>query len=208
MRAQLRTFHAIPSLQANQDPNAYKQLQDAPRLKSILKGASEDLDQPGTLEKLKNIPVPRTNPVHLVFLLSQFAPKISEAHFQPPRDFFDLVMRGTLSSSSRARAFLWLAWWYLESDFTAEAALRNPFGQGQPGDNTEGLPIKVPQFEHLTETQADAENVDTEEEIQYGELKRAERRRILEEDETIGPPSKKTKRGESRMRFHCSSLAY
>jgi hypothetical protein len=42
MRAQLRTYHSIPSLQAHQDPNAYKQLQDAPRLKSILKGATED----------------------------------------------------------------------------------------------------------------------------------------------------------------------
>lgn len=201
MRAQLRTFHAIPSLQANQDPNAYKQLQDAPRLKSILKGASEDLDQPNTLEKLKTVSIPRTNPVHLIFLFSQFAPRISEAHFHTPRDFFDLVMRGTLSSYSRSRAFLWLVWWYLESDFTAEAALHNPFGAGQPGDNTDGLPIKVPTFEHLTEAQADAENVDTEEEIQYGELKRVERRRILEEDDTFGPPPKKLKRGKSMLRF-------
>ncbi|KAL9124052.1 MAG: hypothetical protein Q9217_006583 [Psora testacea] len=195
MRAQLRTFHAIPALQANQDPNAYKQLQDAPRLKSILKGASEDLNQPGTIDKIKATPVPRTNPVHLIFVLSQYAPKISEAHFLPPHDFFDLVMRSTLSSKSRARAFLWLIWWYLESDFTAEAALTNPFGPGQPGDGTDGLPIKVPPFEHLTEAQADAENVDTESEIQYGEIKRLERRRILDEDDTVGPPVKKQRKG-------------
>ncbi len=198
MRAQLRTYHAIPSLQANQDPNAYKQLQDAPRLKSILKGASEDNSQPSTIDRIKAAPVPRTNPVNLIFVLSQYAPKISETHFHAPRDFFDLVMRGTLSSRSRAKAFLWLIWWYLESDFTAENALKNPFGPGQPPtDKPNGMPVKVPRFEHLTEEQANAENVDTESEIAYGEVKRLERRRILEEDETVGPPLKKNKKSRS-----------
>lgn len=198
MRAQLRTFHSIPSLQANQDPNAYKQLQDAPRLKSILKGASEDADQPSTIEKIRFIPVPRTNPVNLIFVLSQYAPKISETHFSPPRDFFDLVMRGTLSSRSRAKAFLWLIWFYLESDFSAEDSLNNPFGPGQHGAETGGLPLKVPPFEPLSEEQAEAENVDTPSEKEYGEMKRQERRRILEEDETVGPPLKKMKKSKLR----------
>lgn len=195
MRAQLRTYHSIPSLQAHQDPNAYKQLQDAPRLKSILKGASEDSRQPSSIEKVKSSPVPRTNPVNLIFVLSQYAPKISEMHFHPPRDFFDLVMRGTLSSRSRAKAFLWLIWFYLESDFTPKAAEENPFGRGQsaaPGDP----PFKVPSFEHLTEEQANAENVDTQSEKDYGEMKRLERKHILEEDEIAGPPAKKMRRGK------------
>ncbi|KAL8874667.1 MAG: hypothetical protein Q9174_000007 [Haloplaca sp. 1 TL-2023] len=193
MRAQLRTYHSIPSLQAHQDPSASKQLQDAPRLKSILKGASEDANQPTTIDKVKKLPIPRTNPVNLIFVLSQYAPKISETHFHPPRDFFDLVMRGTLSSRSRAKAFLWLIWFYLESDFTAESALKNPFGQGQVGV-AGGSPFKVPSFDHLTEEQANAENVDTQSEIEYGEMKRQERKRILEEDETVGPPMKKAKK--------------
>jgi Ino eighty subunit 1 len=196
MRAQLRTYHSIPSLQANQDPNAYKQLQDAPRLKSILKGASEDSDQPATIEKIKELPVPRTNPVHVIFLLAQYAPKISETHFFAPRDFFDLVMRATLSSRSRARAFLWLMWWYLESDFSREAALNNPFGPGLAGEGTEGLPIKVPAFESLTEEQADEENLDTPEEKKYGETKRLERKRILEEEEPIPRITKRSKKQE------------
>lgn len=195
MRAQLRTYHAIPCLQAHQDPIAYKQLQDAPRLKSILKGASEDTGQPNSLDRIKSLPVPRTNPVNLIFVLSQYAPKISELHFFPPRDFFDLVMRGTLSSKSRAKAFLWLIWYYLEGDFSGDAALNNPFGQGQVGEGTNGLPLKVPSFEHLSEEQANAENVDTEAEKVYGERKRLERRRILEEDATVGPPLKKAKKG-------------
>ncbi|KAL4927126.1 putative INO80 chromatin remodeling complex (Ies1) [Aspergillus undulatus] len=194
MRAQLRTYHSIPSLQAHQDPNAYKQLQDAPRLKSILKGASEDVDQPNTLDKIKRENVPRTNPVNLIFVLAQYAPKVSEMHFFPPRDFFDLVMRSTLSSESRAKAFLWLMWWYLESDFSQEAALNNPFGPGQEGEGTGGLPIKVPAFDILTEEQANEENVDTPSEIEYGEEKRLERKRILEEEEPTPRAPKRPKK--------------
>lgn len=68
-------------------------------------------------------------------------------------------------------------WWYLESDFSEEAALHNPFGSGQPGEGTAGLSSKVPPFEHLTEEQANAENLDTEAEIAYGEVKKKERKR-------------------------------
>lgn len=193
MRAQLRTYHAIPSLQAQQDPNSYKQLQDAPRLKSILKGASEETDQPNTLEGIKAAAIPRSNPVNLIFVLANYAPGVSTNHFHPPRDFFDLIMRTTLSSRSRARAFLWLIWWYLESDFTEEAALNNPFGPGERGEDG-GMPVKVPHFDLLTEEQAALENVDTPEEIEFGRLKQLERRRILEEDETIGPPPKRSRK--------------
>ncbi|KAF1965763.1 ino eighty subunit 1 [Bimuria novae-zelandiae CBS 107.79] len=186
MRAQLRTYHSIPSLQAHQDPNAYKQLQDAPRLKSILKGATEDTEQPSTIEDIMDKPVPRTNPVNLIFVLSQYAPKISEVHFQPPRDFFDLVMRPNLSSRSRATAFLWLMWWYLESDFSKEDALRNPFGPGQYGAGEDqgpnSLPVKCPPFEFLTPEQEALENVDTPEEQEFGEQKRKERTVILASD--------------------------
>lgn len=182
MRAQLRTYHSIPALQADQDPNAYKQLQDAPRLKSILKGATEDEPQPSTMEEIKAASKPRTNPVNLIFVMSQYAPKISEVHFPPPRDFFDLVMRPTLSSESRAKAFLWLIWWYLESDFSIEATQNNPFGAGVYGEGEEGtdvLPLKVPTLEALTDEQAELENVDTESEKHFGEVKRKERIAIL-----------------------------
>lgn len=213
MRAQLRTYHSIPSLQARQDPNAYKQLQDAPRLKSILKGATEDLEQPSTIEDIKAHPIPRTNPVNLIFVLAQYAPKISELHFFPPRDFFDLVMRSALSSRSRATSFLWLMWWYLESDFSSDDALNNPYGPGQygqDGDVTDGMPIKCPPFEHLTEEQILAENVDTEEEKEFGEVKRKERLHILQSDmaPVVTGPKRNTKKGErspfldKHTRFH------
>lgn len=182
MRAQLRTYHSIPALQAYQDPNAYKQLQDAPRLKSILKGATEDEPQPSTIEEVKAAKIPRTNPVNLVFVISQYAPKISDVHFPIPRDFFDLIIRSSLSSTSRARAFLWLMWWYLESDFGFEDSQRNPFGKGihaETEQDSAALPLKVPALESLTEEQAALENVDTEVEKHYGEVKRKERIAIL-----------------------------
>lgn len=200
MRAQLRTYHSIPSLQAQQDPNAYKQLQDAPRLKSILKGATEDTEQPSTLEDIRSAPIPRTNPVNLIFVLAQYAPKISEMHFDVPRDFFDLVMKPGLSSKSRGTAFLWLMWWYLESDFTTEDALKNPYGAGRrsrDGDPLE-MPIKTPQFEILTEEQAELENVDTQEEREFGLLKKNERVAILATDmaPVITGPKRSSKKGE------------
>jgi Ino eighty subunit 1 len=69
-------------------------------------------------------------------------------------------------------------WWYLESDFSAEAAEKNPFGPGllgSEGDATNGMPIKCPAFKHLTDAEIAAENVDTEEEKTFGENKRKER---------------------------------
>lgn len=194
MRAQLRTYHAIPSLQAHQDPNSYKQLQDAPRLKSILKGASEDRPEPNSLEKIKVKEVPRTNPVNLIFVLAQFAPKVTELHFPPPRDFYDLIMRTSLSSASRARAFLWLMWFYLESDFTEEGAEENPFGAGVDY----GVDVRnqgVPEFDYLSQEQQDAENIDSQEELDYGYAKMRERKRIIEADQAAfqaehGPPKR------------------
>jgi hypothetical protein len=211
MRAQLRTYHSIPSLQAHQDPNAYKQLQDAPRLKSILKGATEDNEQPGTVEDIKNHPIPRTNPVNLIFVLSQYAPKISELHFFAPRDFFDLVMRSNLSSRSRATAFLWLMWWYLESDFSTEMALNNPFGPGLYGPENDPVtathPIKCPAFVVLTPEQVELENVDTPDEQVFGEIKRKERIAILASDmaPVVTGPKRSNKKGK-HCRFTTSGL--
>jgi Ino eighty subunit 1 len=193
MRAQLRTYHAIPSLQAYQDPNSYKQLQDAPRLKSILKGASEDRKEPGTIEAICAAPIPRTNPVNLIFTLSQFAPRISDTHFPPARDFNDLIMKHSLSSKSRAKAFLWLMAFYLESDFTKEGADENPFGPGVDyggGYGNQG----VPELKHLSEEEQKHENVDKPREIEYGEEKMKERKRIIEADQAdiqaIFPPKR------------------
>ena len=87
-------------------------------------------------------------------------------------------------------------WWDLESDFSLEASQHNPFGPGEKGENTGGIPLKVPAFSHLTEAQAEAENVDTPEEIEYGRIKQQDRKRILELDETVGPLPKRSRKCE------------
>ena len=193
MRAQLRTYHAIPSLQARQDPHAYKQLQDAPRLKSILKGGAEDRREPSQLDELKWAKVPRTNPVNLLFLICQAAPKVAELHFPSGREFHDLIMKTNYTSQSRARAFLWIVWFYLESDFTEEGCEENPFGPGVDY----GVDVAnqgVPMLEEMTPEEEARENVDTKEEIEFGFQKQKMRAKIIEADQQFMADSQ-TKRG-------------
>ncbi|CRK46830.1 hypothetical protein BN1723_007290, partial [Verticillium longisporum] len=166
MRAQLRTYHAIPSLQAHQDPHAYKQLQDAPRLKSILKGGAEDRQEPGSLNKIKARDCPRTNPVNLLFVICNAALKVAELHFPPGQEFHDLVMKTNYTSKSRAKAFLWIMWFYLESDFTEEGCDENPFGRGVDY----GVDVAnqgVPRLEEMTPEEEARENIDTPKEMEF-----------------------------------------
>ncbi|KAM4056167.1 ino eighty subunit 1 [Hirsutella rhossiliensis] len=197
MRAQLRTYHAIPSLQAHQDPHAYKQLQDAPRLKSILKGGAEDREEPNSLDKIKKMDnPPRTNPVNLIFVMCSGAQKIAELHFPLNHEFHDLIMKTNYSSESRAKAFLWLMWFYLESDFTEEGCDENPFGPGVDY----GLDVAnqgVPELELLTDEQKIAENVDTPEETEFGREKQKTRAKILEMDQAY-LNERESKRGKLR----------
>jgi Ino eighty subunit 1 len=182
MRAQLRTYHAIPSLQAHQDPHAYKQLQDAPRLKSILKGGAEDRDEPSSLDAIKAQDVPRTNPVNLIFIMCNSALKVAELHFPKGHEFHDLIMKMRYSSASRARAFLWLMWFYLESDFTEEGCEENPFGAGVDYDL--GVANQgIPELEVMTREEQMRENIDPEEEIEFGREKQKTRAKILEMDQ-------------------------
>ncbi|UKZ83441.1 hypothetical protein TrVFT333_011250 [Trichoderma virens FT-333] len=195
MRAQLRTYHAIPSLQAQQDPHAYKQLQDAPRLKSILKGGAEDRDEPNSLDKIKQQAIPRTNPVNLIFVMCNSAQKVAELHFPLHREFHDVIMKTQYTSMSRAKAFLWLMWFYLESDFTEEGCEENPFGPGVDY----GLDVAnqgVPKLEEMTEEQEAAENVDPAVEIEFGHEKQKIRATILEMDHQF--LTEREKRGKAR----------
>ncbi|KAI0019611.1 hypothetical protein F4780DRAFT_432516 [Xylariomycetidae sp. FL0641] len=182
MRAQLRTYHAIPSLQAHQDATAYKQLQDAPRLKSILKGAAEDRTEPHDLSEFKEKNPPRSNPVNLIFLICQQATHIAELHFPPGGEFHDLIMKTNYTSKSRARAFLWLMWQYLESDFTEEGCEENPFGAGVDY----GIEVAnqgVPRMDPMTQEEEDRENIDPQDEIDFGREKQNHRAKIIAADQ-------------------------
>ncbi|KAI0547308.1 hypothetical protein F4679DRAFT_372119 [Xylaria curta] len=193
MRAQLRTYHAIPSLQAHQDASAYKQLQDAPRLKSILKGAAEDRPEPHDLAEFKNLKSPRSNPVNLIFLICTQASQVAELHFPSGAEFHDLVMKTNYTSKSRAKAFLWLMWQYLESDFTEEGCEENPFGAGV--DYELGLANQgVPRMETMTAEEEARENIDSPEEVEFGREKQSHRAKIIAADQAYVVDSQ-TKRG-------------
>ncbi|KAI0540967.1 hypothetical protein GGR58DRAFT_458526 [Xylaria digitata] len=198
MRAQLRTYHAIPSLQAHQDASAYKQLQDAPRLKSILKGAAEDRTEPHDLSDFKNQKSPRSNPVNLIFLICTQASQVAELHFPSGGEFHDLIMKTNYTSASRAKAFLWLMWQYLESDFTEEGCEENPFGAGV--DYELGLANQgVPRMIEMTADEEARENIDSPEEVEFGREKQSHRAKIIAADQAYVVDSQAKRGSRSKL---------
>lgn len=147
-----------------------------------MKGGAEDRQEPVTLDKIKEVGVPRTNPVNLIFVMCNAAAKVAELHFPTTGEFHDLIMKTNFTSHSRAMAFLWLMWFYLESDFTEEGCDENPFGPGVDY----GLDVAnqgVPELKQMTPEEKASENVDTPEEIEFGREKQKTRSKILEADQ-------------------------
>jgi len=108
-------------------------------------------------------------------------------------------MKTEYTSQSRANAFLWLMWFYLESDFTEEGCDENPFGPGVDY----GLDVAnqgVPRLIEMTKEEKAKENIDTEEEIEFGGTKQKMRAKILEMDQAY-LNERDTKRGKMRPSF-------
>jgi Ino eighty subunit 1 len=121
--------------------------------------------------------IPTTSIVNLIFVLSnhsivrmcleaetfatdvQCVQPISRLHLEPPFDFLDLFLPINASSSSRARTFLWVVFHYLESPSAS-----NPFSD----DYADRHPGKAPKLLTLTPRERLLENVDTDEELEYG----------------------------------------
>lgn len=172
---QTRTYNPIPSLQAYSNDKV-KVLQDAPRLKGILKFYSEDLPEhlawQSLLDAQKSQLRPSTNPINLIFIFVLCSTRISSLHFNSSIDFIDLFTKASFSSESRAKAFLWLCWHYLETDGSAEVATKNPFSSG----NNEN-PLNAPNLDIITEEDAALENIDTPMELEYAAKMAEERKR-------------------------------
>jgi Ino eighty subunit 1 len=90
-------------------------------------------------------------------------------HFENALDFLDLFLPINVSSASRARAFLWLCYHYLES--AADNASRNPFSDPQASH-----PNKIPPLVTLTQEEMELENVDSPEEVAWGEKMMTQRK--------------------------------
>ncbi|KAH9065902.1 hypothetical protein EDB87DRAFT_904102 [Lactarius vividus] len=161
MRTALRTYHPVPSLQ-----KADANLQDAPRIKNILKACSlkdeATTSMPVTPMELCTRAatgiVPSTSIVNLLFVLSNHFTAVARQHFgRLDVDFLDLFLPVKFSSLSRARAFLWLAFHY------HEAPTANPFSD----PHARQRPGLVPEFVPLTDEEFELENVDPEDERDY-----------------------------------------
>ncbi|KAF5382982.1 hypothetical protein D9757_006348 [Collybiopsis confluens] len=188
MKTAIRTYHPVPALQKTSGS-----LQDAPRLKSILKALVLDSDTPKMATTLRDCrarieaetspPTPITN---LIFILANESVSISKLHFASEVDFLDLFTQVQLSSKSRARAFLWLAYNYYEA-----GAIGAPNTSNHPESNTVGSrdganpfsdparPGGRPPLDELTEAEAALENIDPTDEIEISRKLVAQRMHFL-----------------------------
>ncbi|KAL6309973.1 hypothetical protein BKA93DRAFT_757015 [Sparassis latifolia] len=177
MKTALRSYHPVPSLQKT-DGN----LQDAPRIKNCLKAALLPFEfkvpPPSSpaeiLDKARAGQIPPTSVVNLIFVLSNsnHAQTVANAHFDAPIEFLDLFLPVNLSSASRANAFLWLMFYYLQGP-----GKPNPFDD----DYSRVNPGKAPRMQNLTREQMAQENVDPVEEVEWGKRMSAHRSKFLKE---------------------------
>ncbi|KAF8640482.1 hypothetical protein AX17_000145 [Amanita inopinata Kibby_2008] len=176
MKTAIRTYHPIPALQRTEG-----NLQDAPRIKHILKASllTEDGSTPPTtpqdiMARLSDGKKPPTSITNLLFVLGNYS-IVAQKYFKPTEefslqlDFLDLFLRAEVSSASRGRAFLWICWLFLEQSDEAGGAA-NPFsGRGRAG----------PEFELLSKEESALENVDPEEEKAIAERLMTSRSQII-----------------------------
>lgn len=171
---QARTYNPIPAIQAY--GSGHKMLQDAPRLKGILKGSCDtapvDWEAMRAAQKA-GAKKPILNPIQLIFLFSSPNTTIDVTHF---KDYaflpHELLSDTRYTSDSRAKAWLWLMYHYIETNGTAEDAQKNPFGPS-PGE------LLVPTLVPAEEGESYAENIDLPAEVEYSTKMWEERKRYL-----------------------------
>lgn len=180
MKSQLRTYHSIPCLQVDYDASENKfttsgnggdkQLQDTPRLKSILKACCDDTEEPNALALLESVEkLPKTSVINVIFLLCNAEESINKKYLNGAGyTFFDIFMNADYDPDKRALLFLWLVYAYLETNLTDAEIAENPFGHGAPPA--------------LTKTDKE-QDIDTPEEIEFGENLYHQRVNFLAEDE-------------------------
>jgi len=99
-------------------------------------------------------------------------------------NFLDLFLPKKLSSAERARAFLWLTFYYLEGPTTP-----NPFGDDYSRNN----PGKIPLIRRLSDVELEKENVDTPDEIEWGKKMSNQRNAFLQKLVSSAENEKKAK---------------
>ncbi|KAJ7293315.1 hypothetical protein C8J57DRAFT_22543 [Mycena rebaudengoi] len=181
MRTAQRTYHPIPCLQRTNG-----NLLDAPRIKHILKtsvleGESKNLlaTPAQVLARAKAGQIPPTTLPSLIFIFANHSVQIGHNHFSD-FEFLDLFLPGDTSSESRARAFLWLCYHYLEG---ASADTDDDYdGDGLSTANPFSGPGKTPRLATLTPEEVALENVDPEEETVLAKRLISQRESIVQDN--------------------------
>lgn len=196
MKSQLRTYHPIPSLQVNYDHSTTgndksndKQLQDTPRLKSILKACCDDTHESHKLEVIQaQGKLPTTTVVNMIFVLCNSEEAVMKEFFSDTDYyFFDIFINSSYDPKSRSNLFLWLLYNYLETHLAPGEIAMNPFGEEKPE-------LKQALVEY---------DVDTPLEREFGEKLYEQRVRYLEEEGPDKPPMLKT---DGTMTWKLSSM--
>lgn len=191
MRSTLRTYHSIPSLQADPSSGSTKPLQDTPRLKSILKAVSDTNEDFKTVEDLLNSPPqakPNTNLVLLLFLLSNNVNGIKYHHLHDEtchhvsNSFMEFFLETKIHPKNRAQRFLWLMYTYLETNFKDEELAQNPFGGPT-----------MPDIELVPDNELNNFDKDTDYEIEYSERMFRTRLKYLADEEHNSNPKRGNK---------------
>lgn len=197
MRSSLRTYHSIPSLQADPDGEGSKPLQDTPRLKSILKAVCEGQEHLRTVGDIINNPSPtkpNTNIIQLIFLLSNHYHNI-RYHYEEPSDdyksntnkFMEFFLNVNIHPKNRAKRFLWLVYTYLETSFTPEELENNPFN-----------PKEIPPVELISDEELKNFDQDTDYEIEFSKKMFQTRLRYLADEEHNSNPKRGNKSKKDR----------
>lgn len=206
MRSLMRTYHSIPSLQADPIYGGSKPLQDTPRIKSILKAVTE-VDPPlRSLDHVLQFPPakkPNVTPTQLIFFMSNTFKPIRFQH--DPSDpavehpavtaflgegnrFMEFFMNSKIHPANRAKRFLWLMYTYIETSFTEEELKLNPFH-----------PSIINPIELLDDAQVDDFDKDTDYEIQYSEKMYSTRLKCIAEEEHNPLPKRGNKAKKSNV---------
>ncbi|KAK6457678.1 uncharacterized protein RJT20DRAFT_125493 [Scheffersomyces xylosifermentans] len=186
MRSTLRTYHSIPSLQADPQYGGSKPLQDTPRLKSILKAVCEDDNIPKDLDEILDSPAeskPNTNIIQIIFLLSNHPHGIAfHDTDNSSNTFMEFFLNSKIHPKNRARRLLWLLYTYLETDFKPEDLEENPFGSKT-----------IPEVEYIPEDLISDFDKDTDYEIEYSERMFKTRIKYLNDEEHNSTPKRGNK---------------
>lgn len=227
MRSSLRTYHSIPSLQADPLYGGSKPLQDTPRLKSILKAVCEGQEHLKTVGDIINNPTtvkPNTNVIQLIFLLSNHYHNIRfhyEENVEQSQEvdqdhdnqnindendddskrntnkFMEFFLNDKIHPKNRAQRFLWLIYTYLETSFTPEELANNPFN-----------PNVIPPIELIPEADYDKFDVDTDYEIKYSEKMYNARLKYVADEEHNSNPKRGNRSKKDREDLRQQLLQY